>query len=207
MQSGFVIVFVPDEDIKAEDEKKLPCPVFPIQFPGFNAPNPENVPDKDGQIPIQERHLQEAQMPISLPPVPSRKRGLSSSGEMPASEKRFKPMDTNAETDMDVVSDTKSEPEDGEITDVEEYDPLKPSLVQTTPDELQTHNEVNPQETAEENGQIEESLTEEKTDEYCPQNNWSLDFPPGRVDLSADVKGGQWKAIKDLLKMKTKRKK
>jgi hypothetical protein len=45
MQSGFVIVFVPDEDIKAEDEKKLPCPVFPIQFPGFNAPNPENVPD------------------------------------------------------------------------------------------------------------------------------------------------------------------
>jgi hypothetical protein len=126
---------------------------------------------------------------------------------MPASEKRFKPMDTNAETDMDVVSDTKSEPEDGEITDVEEYDPLKPSLVQTTPDELQTHNEVNPQETAEENGQIEESLTEEKTDEYCPQNNWSLDFPPGRVDLSADVKGGQWKAIKDLLKMKTKRKK
>jgi hypothetical protein len=79
--------------------------------------------------------------------------------------------------------------------------------VQTTPDELQTHNEVNPQETAEENGQIEESLTEEKTDEYCPQNNWSLDFPPGRVDLSADVKGGQWKAIKDLLKMKTKRKK
>ena len=90
------------------------------------------------------------------------------------------------------------------MIDVEGYDPLKPSLVQSMPDELPTHTEANPQEIATGNGHIEESLNEEETDEYCPENNWSLDFPPGRVDLSADAKGGQWKAIQELLKAKKK---
>ena len=39
-------------------------------------------------------------------------------------------------------------------------------------------------------------------DEYCPKNNWSLDFPPGHVDVSDNARGGHWAIIRDILKSK-----
>lgn len=91
------------------------------------------------------------------------------------------------------------------VIDVEEYDPTNPLLVQEEPDGSSSKTEESLPEIAAGNIDVDLSTQEEKAEEYCPENNWSLDFPPGRVDLSADVKGGQWKAIQGLLKAKRQR--
>ncbi|XP_062506186.1 zinc finger CCHC domain-containing protein 8-like isoform X2 [Corticium candelabrum] len=232
-------VVVPYEDVDPDKERSLPCPIFPIKYPGFNAPNLEGFVDRPDYPPIRENHIQEAQMPISLPPAPSRKHQLSPLRGVSA-RKRRKETVHDSSVDMDVVSDANSEPEEGEIlanVELEEYDPTNPSLEvrsgvsnnpaspsHETPTQAatlagNTITDQSPGATAEEsvadqspeentvgNSSVDhnQSQQEEKSEEYCPENNWSLDFPPGRVDLCAGIKGGQWKAIHKLLKARKK---